>query len=101
MSIGWDVRYWHGQREIAAAGPDQLSHIAYSSAFKGFSNEPAIQLAEKLASFAPGDLNAVFYTSGGSESNDTALKFARFYWGLKGKPEKRNFIALKSAYHGV
>src|SRR5699024_2275770 len=39
--------------------------------------------------------------SGGSESNDTALKFARFYWGLKGKPEKRNFIALKSAYHGV
>lgn len=101
MSMLWNVNLGHGQQEIADAGHEQLSKIAYSSAFKGFSNEPAIQLAEKLASFAPGDLNAVFYTSGGSESNDTALKFARFYWGLKGKPEKRNFIALKSAYHGV
>src|SRR5699024_5017981 len=75
--------------------------LAYASAFKGFSNEPAIMLAEKLAEIAPGDLNSVFYTSGGSESNDTAIKLSRYYWGIKGKTDKNKIIALKNAYHGV
>src|SRR5699024_3954726 len=75
--------------------------IAYSSAFKGFTAEPTAKLAGKIAELAPGDLNAVFFTSGGSESNDTNMKLARFYWGLKGKPKKQNFIALDKAYHGV
>ncbi|MFD2131602.1 aspartate aminotransferase family protein [Pseudogracilibacillus auburnensis] len=101
MSMLWNVNIGHGQEEVVDAGKEQMSKIAYSSAFKGFSNEPAIKLAKKLADLAPGDLNAVFFTSGGSESNDTVIKFARFYWGLKGKPTKRSFISLNSAYHGV
>lgn len=101
MSMLWNVNVGHGQQELVAAGKEQMEKIAYSSAFKGFSNEPAIRLAAKLAELAPGDLNAIFFTSGGSESNDTAIKLSRFYWGLKGRPEKRNFIALSNAYHGV
>lgn len=101
MSMLWNVNLGHGNEELAQAGSDQLSSLACTSAFKGFSNVPAIELSKKLAELAPGDLNSVFFTSGGSESNDTAFKLARFYWGLKGKPEKRKFIALQKGYHGV
>lgn len=101
MSMLWNVNVGHGQQELVDAAVEQMEKIAYSSSFKGFSNEPAIRLAAKLASLAPGDLNSVFYTSGGSESNDSALKLTRFYWGLKGKPEKRKFISLGKGYHGV
>ena len=101
MSMLWNVNLGHGNQELAEAGSSQLATLACTSQFKGFSNEPAIRLAEKLAELAPGDLNSVFYTSGGSESNDTAIKLARFYWELKEKPTKRKFIALTNAYHGV
>lgn len=101
MSMLWNVNIGHGQEAITEAAKEQLDKIAYSSAFKGFTSEPTAKLAAKLAELAPGDLNAVFFTSGGSESNDTNLKLARFYWGIKGQPKKRNFIALDKAYHGV
>lgn len=101
MSMLWNVNIGHGQKELAEAAHEQMLRIAYSSAFKGYSNEPAIKLAEKLASLAPGDLNSVFYTSGGSESNDTAFKLSRFYWALKGKPEKKKIIGMRDGYHGV
>ena len=95
LSMLWNVNLGHGNEELADAGNSQLSTLAYASSFKGFSNEPAILLAEKLASLAPGDLNSVFYTSGGSESNDTAIKLARFYWELKGKADKKKFYRTK------
>lgn len=101
MSMLWNVNIGHGQEEMTEAATEQMGKIAYSSAFKGFTTEPTAKLAGKLAELAPGDLNAVFFTSGGSESNDTNLKLARFYWGVKGKPEKHHFIALDKAYHGV
>lgn len=101
MSMLWNVNIGHGQKELAEAANEQMLKIAHSSAFKGFSNVPAIKLAEKLASIAPGDLNSVFYTSGGSESNDTAFKLSRFYWSLKGKHEKKKIIAMRDGYHGV
>ncbi|MRH41707.1 aminotransferase class III-fold pyridoxal phosphate-dependent enzyme [Aquibacillus halophilus] len=101
VSMLWNVNLGHGQLELAETAKEQMSKLAYSSSFIGYSNEPAVRLAEKLVSLAPGDLNSVFYTSGGSEANDTAFKLARFYWELKGKPQKRKFIALEDAYHGV
>ncbi|WP_327365016.1 aminotransferase family protein [Virgibacillus dakarensis] len=101
LSMLWNVNLGHGQQELAEAAKEQMLKMAYASSFKGYSNEPAIQLAEKLAALAPGDLNAVFYTSGGSESNDTAFKLARFYWSLKGQSKKRKIIALENGYHGV
>ena len=101
ISMLWNVNLGHGQQELAEAAKEQMAKLAFSSSFVSYSNEPAIRLAEKLASLAPGDLNAVFYTSGGSESNDTAFKLARFYWRMKGKPEKTKIIALERSYHGV
>lgn len=101
ISMLWNVNLGHGQTELAEAAKEQMARLAFSSSFVSYSNEPAIRLAEKLASLAPGDLNAVFYTSGGSESNDTAFKLARFYWRLKGQPEKTKIIALERSYHGV
>ncbi|GAK09217.1 aspartate aminotransferase family protein [Geomicrobium sp. JCM 19038] len=101
LSMLWNVNIGHGRKELATAAYEQMTQMAYASSFKGYSNEPAIKLAEKLASISPGDLNAVFYTSGGSESNDTAFKLARFYWAQKNKPKKRKIIALENAYHGV
>ncbi|MFD2924959.1 aspartate aminotransferase family protein [Halobacillus naozhouensis] len=101
LSMLWNVNLGHGQQELADVAKEQMSKLAFSSSFAGYSNEPAVRLAEKLASLAPGDLNSVFYTSGGSESNDTAFKLSRFYWTLKGKSEKTKIIGIKQAYHGV
>ncbi|MFD1017579.1 aminotransferase family protein [Thalassobacillus hwangdonensis] len=101
VSMLWNVNIGHGNQEIAEVAKEQMSKLAYSSSFNGFSNEPAVRLAEKLATLAPGNLNSVFFTSGGSESNDTAFKLARFYWELNRKPLKRKIIALGNSYHGV
>ncbi|MEH7525804.1 aspartate aminotransferase family protein [Bacillus sp. JJ1503] len=101
MSMLWNVNLGHGQKELAEAAKEQMSKMAFSSSFQGFSNEPAIKLAEKLSQITPGDLNSIFYTSGGSESNDTAIKLSRFYWILKGKPAKTKIIAIENSYHGV
>ncbi|MGM0852732.1 MAG: aspartate aminotransferase family protein [Bacillota bacterium] len=101
LSMLWNVNVGHGNKELAETAFEQMSKMAFSSSFAGFSNEPAVLLAGKLASLAPGELNSVFYTSGGSESNDTAIKLSRFYWSLQGQPTKRKVISLKQGYHGV
>ncbi|CAI8871911.1 Aspartate aminotransferase family protein [Brevibacillus sp. IT-7CA2] len=101
VSMLWNVNVGHGETELADIAHQQMSKLAYGASFFGFSNEPAIRLAEKIASITPGDLNSIFYTSGGSESNDTAVKLARFYWHLKGRPQKQKIISLRNGYHGV
>ncbi|WP_144461241.1 aminotransferase family protein [Siminovitchia fortis] len=101
MSSLWNVNIGYGRKEIAEVAKEQIEKCAYVSSFTGFSNEPAIRLAAKVAELAPGDLNASFLTSGGSESNDSAYKLVRHYWKVKGKPEKTNIVARKKAYHGV
>lgn len=101
MSSLWNVNVGHGREEIAEVAKEQMAKLAFSSCFATFSNEPAIRLATKIASLAPGDLNTVFFTSGGSESNDTAIKLARHYWILKGQPERQKIISRTYSYHGV
>lgn len=101
MSSLWNVNVGHGREEIAEVAKEQMATLAFSSCFSTFSNEPAIRLASKIASLAPGDLNTVFFTSGGSESNDTAIKLARHYWILKGQPERQKIISRTHSYHGV
>ena len=101
MASLWNVNVGHGREELAEAAAEQMKKLAFSSSFSTFSNEPAILLAEKISSIAPEGLNAVFFTSGGSESNDTAIKLVRHYWRIQGKPEKRKIIGLNRAYHGV
>lgn len=101
MASLWNVNIGYGRKELAEAAYDQMSKLAFTNSFSSMSNEPAIKLAAKLAELAPGNLNAVFFTSGGSESNDTAYKLARYYWKLKGLPEKKKIISQKKGYHGV
>ncbi|QCJ42901.1 aspartate aminotransferase family protein [Bacillus sp. S3] len=101
MSSLWNVNVGHGREELAKAAMEQMTKLAYSSCFATFSNEPAIRLAAKLAQVAPGDLSVTFFTSGGSEANDTAYKLARHYWILKGKPNRKKIISRTKSYHGV
>lgn len=101
MSSLWNVNVGHGREELAEAAAEQMKKLAFSSAFSTFTHEPAIKLAEKIASLAPNGLNAVFFTSGGSESNDTAIKLVRHYWRIQNKSERNKIIALKRGYHGV
>ena len=97
----WNVNVGYGCEELAKAAYDQMKDLAFTSNFSGMTNLPSIQLAEKLAGFAYEGLNTTFFTSGGSEANDSAFKTARYYWKRKGKPGKYKVIARKGAYHGI
>ncbi len=101
VSSLWNVNIGHGREELAKAAAEQMKKMAFSSAFSSFSHEPAIRLAEKIASLTPEGLNAVFFTSGGSESNDSAVKLVRHYWKIQNRSERRKIISLKRGYHGV
>lgn len=97
----WNVNAGYGREELAKVAYGQMMKLAFTSNFSGMTNLPSIQLADKLAGFAYEGLNTTFFTSGGSESNDSAFKTARYYWKRKGKPGKYKVIARKGAYHGI
>ncbi len=101
MSSLWNVNIGYGRKEVAEVVAKQIENLAFSSAFSTYSHEPVIKLANKIAELTPGSLNTVFFTSGGSEANDSAIKLARYYWTIQGKPDKRKIISRKRAYHGV
>ena len=97
----WNVNVGHGRAELAEAAAAQMKELAYFSGYVGSTNIPAITLANKLMQIAYDNMQAVFFTSGGAESNESAFKTARFYWKAKGKPDKVKMIARHQAYHGV
>lgn len=97
----WNVNAGHGRVELAEAASEQMSTLAFTSGFAGSSNAPAIHLAARLAWMAPGDLTATFFTTGGAESVETAIKVARFYWRMVGRPEKTKIISRQQGYHGL
>lgn len=101
MSSLWNVNIGYGREELAEVAKNQINELAFSSTFSTYSHEPVIRLAAKIAELSPGDLNNVFFTSGGSEANDSAIKLARHYWITKGKPNRRKIISRKRGYHGV
>ncbi|MGG4220579.1 aspartate aminotransferase family protein [Paenibacillus jamilae] len=101
MSGAWNVNIGHGRKELAEAAVKQMNLLPFASTFVDHSHEPVIRLVEKLASITPGDLNVSFFTSGGSESADSAIKIVRNYWKLKGKEQKTKIIGLRRAYHGL
>lgn len=90
-----------GRTELADAAKNQMESLSYFQTFNGYSHLLAIKTAKKVSSMIPIDNARIFFTSGGSESNDTAYKLARLYWYLKGLPSKNNIIARTKAYHGV
>src|SRR2546426_4262460 len=97
----WNVNVGHGRAELAEIAAAQMTRLAYSPLFTSLSHEPAIALAAKLAEITPGDLGATLFSSGGSEANDTAFKLVRYYWRLKGHPERVKIISRYGGYHGL
>ena len=97
----WNVNVGHGRHELAVAAAEQIDEVAFVPTFFGLSSPAAIELAAKLAELFPGDLNHIHFASGGAESNESALKIARYYWFLKGQPEKIKIISRKQGYHGI
>jgi 4-aminobutyrate--pyruvate transaminase len=97
----WNINIGHGRRELIEAATEQMSEIAFVPNFFGLASPPSIELAAKLAEVFPGDLNHFQFTSGGAESNETALKMARYFWYLRGKPEKVKILSRKMGYHGI
>ena len=95
----WCVNAGHGRREIADAMAKQALEMPYFSPWS-VGTPPSGQLAEKLAELAPGDLNHVFFTTGGSTAVDSALRFTMFYNNYRGRPEKKHIISRQDAYHG-
>ncbi|PUB31718.1 adenosylmethionine-8-amino-7-oxononanoate aminotransferase [Promicromonospora sp. AC04] len=94
------VQAGHGRRVLAEAAAKQAGELAFFPLWS-FAHPPAIDLAERLAHHAPGDLNRVFFTTGGSEAVETAFKLAKQYWKLQGKPGKYKVISRSIAYHGT
>src|SRR6516165_3023272 len=97
----WNVNVGHGRAELADAASAQMRRIAFASAYIGATNEPAVRLAEKIVGHAYPNTAAAYFTTAGAESNESAFKFARYYWKIKDKPEKTKIISRIHAYHGV
>jgi adenosylmethionine-8-amino-7-oxononanoate aminotransferase len=95
----WNVQIGYGRQEMADAIAAQVMKLAYHSPW-AFASEPSALLARRLAEMAPGDLDTVFFTTGGSSAVDSALRFAQFYNNLRGRPEKKLFLARERGYHG-
>jgi adenosylmethionine-8-amino-7-oxononanoate aminotransferase len=94
------VQVGHGRQELADAMAKQASELAYFPIWS-YAHPSAIALAERLAGLAPGDLNRVFFTAGGSEAVESAWKLARSYYRKVGKPLKHKVISRQVAYHGT
>ena len=90
----------HGRTDLADAAAAQARELAFMPLWS-YAHPPAIELAEKIAGYAPGDLNRVFFTSGGGEAVETAWKLAKNYFKLTGKPMKHKVISRAIAYHGT
>jgi putrescine aminotransferase len=95
------VNVGHGRREIAEAIAEQTVRLAYYPTTRQFSNRPAAELAKKLASLTPGDLDLTMFAVSGSEANERSMQIARHYWLAKGKPEKHKVISFHGGYHGA
>ena len=99
LSALFCVNIGHGRQDVAQAGADQAGELGFYTNWS-YAHPPAIELAAKIAELAPGDLNRVFFTSGGSEAVEAALKMARQYHKLRGNMNKTKVIAREIAYHG-
>lgn len=96
----WVVNAGHGRQEIGDAMAEQAGRLAYVSA-SSYTTVPAVQLAEMIAELTPGDLERVFFCSGGSEAVESALKIAKQVQALRGFPKRYKVIARRGSYHGA
>jgi adenosylmethionine-8-amino-7-oxononanoate aminotransferase len=94
------VNAGHGRRRLAEVAARQAEELAFFPIWS-YAHPAAIELADRLASYAPGDLNRVFFSTGGGEAVETAFKLAKYYWKLQGRPTKHKVISRAIAYHGT
>jgi putrescine aminotransferase len=94
------IQVGHGRAEIADAIREQAAKLAYYPTTRQFSNPPAAELAAKLATLTPGDLDYTLYAVSGAEANERSIQIARHYWLQVGRPHKYKIIALQGGYHG-
>jgi putrescine aminotransferase len=97
----WCTNIGLGREEMAEAIADQVRNMAYASPFVDMTNVPAAQLSAKLAELAPGDLNHVALSCGGSTAVDTAYRLIHFYQNCRGKQDKKHIISRVNSYHGT
>ena len=96
----WCTNVGLGRKEMAQAIAEQAERLAFSNTFVDVTNDPSAQLAARLAALAPGDLNRVHFTTGGSTAVDTAVRMVWFYQSCMGWPEKTGIVARDHSYHG-
>ncbi len=94
------VNAGHGRRRLAETAARQAEELAFFPIWS-YAHPNAIELADRLAENAPGDLNRVFFSTGGGEAVETAFKLAKYYWKLQGRPTKHKVISRSVAYHGT
>lgn len=96
----WCVNAGYGHESIIEAATRQLRELPYATGYFDLGSEPAIRLAAELAERAPGDLNRVYFTLGGSDAVDSTIRFVRYYWNAKAEPQRDQFISIQQGYHG-
>ncbi|MBN3846152.1 aspartate aminotransferase family protein [Paraburkholderia sp. Ac-20342] len=96
----WCVNTGYGHESIVRAAAGQMSKLPYATGYFHFGSEPAIELAQRLIDLAPASLRHVYFSLGGSDAIDSAIRFITHYYNAIGKPSKKQFIALERGYHG-
>ncbi|MGH2365650.1 MAG: aspartate aminotransferase family protein [Chloroflexota bacterium] len=96
----WLNAVGHGREELARAAAEQMRQLEYYSSFGDLANEPSLRLAARLAGLAPPRMNTVYFTNGGSEGNETAIKLVRLAQHHAGKPDRTTILSRHDAYHG-
>ena len=96
----WCVNIGHGREEMADAIAEQIRRLTFYSSFATITNPQAAELSAVLARLSPGDLNHVFYSTSGSDANESAIRIVHHYFNRLGKPDKKQIISRHGAYHG-
>ncbi|MFP5022856.1 aminotransferase family protein [Pseudonocardia phyllosphaerae] len=97
----WQCPVGHGRTELAEVAARQIGTLEFYSSFGDYSNEPAIRLADRLLGIAPEGIERVFFTNGGSEGTETAIKLSRLAFHHAGRPERTVILARQGGYHGM
>jgi adenosylmethionine-8-amino-7-oxononanoate aminotransferase len=96
----WCVNVGYGQESIVQVATEQMRRLPYATGYFDFGSEPAIKLAAKLVELAPASLRHVYFTLGGSDAVDSAIRYITYYYNAIGQPQRKHFISLQRGYHG-
>ncbi len=96
----WCVNVGYGQQSVVDAATEQMSRLPYATSYFSFGSDPAIRLAAELVKLTPASLQHVYFSLGGSDAVDAAIRYITYYYNSIGQPQRKHFIALERGYHG-